>query len=303
MADTAPAGRWAVRHVPPPARSVVELMRIGTLDAELAATLWVLVEGHVPFIVAAQAPGTGTTTLMTALLDLVAPDVRFVELAGTAETFAWLPQAPELGWRRPRPEDRIDDPRRPDGDPLRPETTVLVVPEFSDRLPSDTWGEPARIAVRAVSIGYGLAATIRADSLEGVLEALGDPPVGASDDECSRLGVVLVLRRVGRGERRIVASHYLRPTARDEHGHVQRLGPAVLATWDDQGGRYEHFGWGITPELALRVGSRAGDFELEVDRRRAILAGLLDAGVVEVDAVRAAIAASRVDPEAATIPR
>jgi hypothetical protein len=52
------------------------------------------------------------------------------------------------------------------------------------------------------------------------------------------------------------------------HGHVQKLGPAVLATWDDREGRFEHFGWGVTPELAIRTGRHAGDFEMELDRRR-----------------------------------
>ena len=97
------------------------------------------------------------------------------------------------------------------------------------------------------------------------------------------------MRPVGDGLRRVVAAHYVRPTARDEHGHVQRLGPAVLATWDREHDLFEHFAWGITPELALRVGRRPGDFELEVDRRRDYLAGLVEAGISDLDAVRAAI--------------
>jgi hypothetical protein len=86
-----------------------------------------------------------------------------------------------------------------------------------------------------------------------------------------------------------VAAHYVRPISRDEHGHVQRLGPAVLATWAPDHDRFEHFAWGITPELALRVGRRAGDFEVEIDRRHAYLAGLAEAGIADVEAVRAAI--------------
>jgi hypothetical protein len=86
-----------------------------------------------------------------------------------------------------------------------------------------------------------------------------------------------------------VAAHYIRPTARDEHGHVQRLGPAVLATWDPDQDHFEHFAWGITPELALRVDRRPGDLEIEVDRRQQYLAGLAEAGIVEVEAVRSAI--------------
>ncbi len=289
VAETSPVrGRWAIRHVPPTPRSIVELIRAGTLDAELAALLWVLIEGRVPLIVAAAAPGAGKTTLLDALQAFQTPGVRTVELQGAAETFDWLPQAPELGWRRPpTPIDRHDVP------PIRPDDTVLLIPELSDHLPSYTWGAEARLAIRAVAIGYGMAATIHADSLDEVFEQLRRPPIGLVDDELSRLGVVLILRPADGDRRRVVAAHYIRPVARDEHGHVQRLGPAVLTTWTQDHDRFEHFAWGITPELALRVDRRPGDFEIEVDRRRDYLAGLAEAGIVEVEAVRAAIDAYR----------
>ena len=302
MADTSPVGRWAVRHVPPPARSITELIRSGTLDAELAATLWLLLEGRVPVVVAAAATGTGKSTLLAALLDFVPPDIRQIELAGATETFDWLPQATELGWDRPAARDDAT-PRSRGGPAVRPETAILVVPELSDHLPSYTWGEEARIAIRAATIGYGLAATIHADSLEEVLAALAAAPVRLGDDELSRLGVVLVLRRSGPGgARRVVAAHYVRPVSRDEHGHVQRLGPAVLTTWDATTDRFEHFGWGITPELARRVGRRAGDFEVEVDRRRDLLARLAADGIVDIDAVRAAIEHARLHADPASVP-
>jgi hypothetical protein len=294
VADTLPArGRWAVRHVPPTPRSIVELIRAGTLDVELAATLWLLIEGRVPIVVAARERSVGKTTLLGALLDFLPPGVQTRELVGVMETFDWLPQAPELGWRRPPgPRPPTMPERSPGGSvgpPVRPDTTVLLIPELSDHLPSYTWGAEARIAIRAASIGYGIAATIHADSLDDVFEELRRPPVGLSDEELSRLGLVLILRRIADGLRRVVAAHYVRPTSRDEHGHVQRLGPAVLATWDGDRDRFEDFAWGITPELALRVDRRPGDFELEHDRRRDYLAGLAAAGIVEVAAVRAAI--------------
>lgn len=291
MAETSPGrGRWAIRHVPPTPRSIIELIRAGTLDAELAALLWVLIEGRVPLIVAAQTQGAGKTTLLDALIAFLPPGVRTMELAGAMETFDWLPQAPELGWRRPQTPGSIAARISGRGPaPVRPDNTVLLIPELSDHLPSYTWGAEARIALRAVAIGYGMAATIHADSLDDVFEQLRRPPVSLGDDELSRLGLVLILRPVGDGLRRVVAAHYIRPTARDEHGHVQRLGPAVLATWDPDHDRFEHFGWGIIPELAVRLDRRPGDLEIDIDRRRDYLAGLAEAGLVEVDAVRAAI--------------
>ena len=160
-------------------------------------------------------------------------------------------------------------------------------------MPAYTWGEAARIAVRAASIGYGLAATIHGDSLDDVFEALRQPPNGLVDDELSHLGVVLVVRRVDGERRRVVAAHYVRPVARDGHGHLQRLGPAVLATWDADTDPFEQFGWGVTPELALRGGRKAGDFEIEADRRQAHLEHLVQAGITAPDDVRRAISGYR----------
>jgi hypothetical protein len=290
VADITPfPGRRAVHPIPSEPRSVVALIRDGTLDAELAAHLWLLIGGRVPIIVAAEAQGVGKSTLLLALLDFLPPDARVVRLAGETETFAWLPQATELGW------PGIARPTR-GADPVRPETTVLLAAELSNHLPAYTWGAAARIAVRATSIGYGLAATIHADSLDDVFDALRDAPVRLSDDELSHLGVVLILRVVDDGRRRVVAAHYVRPIARDTHGHLQRLGPAVLATWDEELDAFEQFGWGVTPELALRVGRRAGDYEIETDRRREHLDGLVRDRVTDPDDVRAAIRAYRPAP-------
>ena len=288
MADFSPAqGRWAFRLVPPERRSIVELIGSGVLDAELAATVWLLVEAQVPIVVAAEAQHVGKTTLLTALLDFLSPTSRLVELAGEDETFDWLPQATELGW------PGIARPAAAGGEPIRPATTVLLAHELSDHTPAYTWGAAARVAVRAASIGYGLAATIHADSLDEVFDQLRRPPVRLADDELSHLGVVLIARRLDDGRRRVVAAHYVRPMVRDQHGHLQRLGPAVLATWDPTEDAFEQFGWGITPELARRAGRRAGDFEIELDRRRTVLETLLAAGTSEPEAVRSAIRAYR----------
>ena len=286
MFDRPGSGPYA-RAVTAP--SIVELIRTGTLDAELTAQLWLLIEARVSVIVAAEVPGTGASTLLGALLDFLPPGIRVVELAGVDEDFAWLPQATELGW--PGVARPVEG-----NAPVRSDTTVLRVNEFSDRLPEHTWGAAARVAVRAASIGYGLVATIKGDSLDDVFEMLRQPPVRLTDDELSHLGVVIVLRDLDDGRRRVVAAHYIRPVARDTHGHIQRLGPAVLATWDPTTDAFEHFGWGVTPELAMRVGRHAGDFEIEVDRRRDFLTDLAAGGEMAPEAALAAIRGYRSAP-------
>lgn len=269
--------------VPPPLRSIVELIRAGTLDAELSAHLWLLLEARVPLLVAGGPRPAGKSTLLTALLDFLPPDAARIVVGGGREDVAWLDDA---------------DPRR----------TVVLASEIGGHWPAATSGADARRLIRAAGSGFGLFSTIRAESLGDVFAALRMRPVGATDDELSAIGVVLILGTLPpldgdpshEPRRRVVAAHYVRPIARDAHGHVQRLGPAVLATHDPARDAFEHFGWGIVPELAFRVGRRAGDYELEQERRAAFLSDLADAGIDDPQDVRRAIAGFGLAPALST---
>lgn len=278
--------------------SVVQLIRAGTLDADLAALAWLLVEARVPLVVAARPRLAGKTTVLTALLEFLPPGATIHHLEGYAEDFAWLPEAPRLGWHPQKSPGATGEGAAGALEAeMSPQTGFLVAGELSPHLPFYTWGEQARIAVRATSLGYGLGATIHADSLQELFDELRGPDVRLTDDELSHLGLVLILRafRNDRGEivRRIAAAHFVRPISRDAGGHVQRLAPAVLATWDPRLDTFEHFAWGVTSELATRVGRHAGDFEAEHARRQELLAALAASGVDAFKDVRTAIARYR----------
>lgn len=280
---------------------MVQLIRAGTLDAELAALVWLMLDARVPLIVAAASGLENRSTVLSALLEFLPPTAAVRHLEGDGEGFAWLPQARRLGWRPPATVrgDR-DAEARAAADQVSPATGYLVAPELKAGDQRSIWGEPARIAIRALSIGYGLGATIAADSLEDLFDQLRAPDVSLTGDELSHLGVVLILRafpdRHGGAVRRIAAAHYIRPVSRDSGGHLQRLRPAVLATWDEGREAFEHFAWGVTPELAMRVGRRAGDFEAELERRRDVLGALSAAGVESIAEVRTAIDGYRLSP-------
>ena len=285
-ADLTRIRRWPVA----PRRSIVELIADGILDGELAALAWLLVEARLPVVVGALAQGVGKTTLLEALLDFLPASVRRFDLAGAAEDFAWLPDAAALGWPTVGPTT-VSTPR------VGPTSAYLVAAELSEHLPIYTWGAAARTLVRAASIGYGIGATIHADRLEDVHDELRAGPVGLTDDELSYLGLVLIVRAWREPDRtvvrRVVAAHYARPVGRDEQGHVQRLPPAVIAAWDEASDTLEHFAWGVMPELAIRLGRKAGDLERDQAERAAMLAGLAKSGTTDVDDVRRAIASYR----------
>jgi hypothetical protein len=279
-------GAWPA----PARRSIVELIADGVLDAELAALAWLLLEARLPVVVGAMARGVGKTTLLEALLDFLPASVRRIDLAGAAEDFAWLPEAAMLGWPPAGPTVAISP-------PVTPTSAYLVAAELSEHLPIYTGGAAARTLVRAASIGYGIGATIHADRLEDVHDELRARPVGLTDDELSYLGLI-VIARAWRGTdgtivRRVVAAHYARPVGRDEHAHVQRLPPAVIAARDEGSDTLEHFAWGVMPELAIRLGRKAGDLERDQADRAALLGGLLAAGTTDVAEVRTAIRSFR----------
>jgi hypothetical protein len=248
---------------------IAALVGRGTLDAELAALLWLLVEARVPAVVAGPPDGA-RDALLDALAELLPRDADLIALAGGAEEFEWMPEATELGWRREHnvvPAAGRDATRRASSS-----TAVIFARDLAGTGPGATAGPRARLVVRALSLGYGLIAGIDAEDLEGVLDRLGATPVGTDEDERSRLGVVLAAADVGVGPR-VLATHWVRPVSRDTHGHVQRLPPAVLATWSMAADTFDHFAWGVLPELAIRVGARPIELEREQARRAATLRG------------------------------
>jgi len=155
-------------------------------------------------------------------------------------------------------------------------------------------------AAGAASLVRGRRAggVLAAASLADVRQRLGGGPLPLTDDQLTFLGCVLVLGESGEGRSagrlRVTVAHYVRPLARDAHGHSQRLDPAVLASWDDRLGKYEHFAWGVIPEIAARLARRTGDLEADLHHRRDDLAGLAKAGVTSLDEVRPLIAGYRV---------
>lgn len=220
--------------------SLVELVARGVLDAELAALVWVLIEGRIPLVVAAPADRLGAGgQLLAGIIGSIHPD------------------------------------------------------EAVDSLIGPMGAAGASSLVR----GRRAGGVLEAGSLAEVRERLGGGPLPLTEDQLTFIGCVLVVGAAGesgRGRLRVTAAHYVRPLARDAHGHSQRLDPAVLAAWDARLERYEHFAWGVLPEIAARLGRRAGDLEADLHHRRDDLAGLAKAGVTSLEEVRRLIAGYRV---------
>jgi hypothetical protein len=223
--------------------SVIDLVNDGVVDAELAALVWLLVEGGVPLTVTGRVAVTERTRVAQAVL-AVPPDGSAVLIDADAER----PGLGSLGAR--------------------------------------------------IQGGVRVGLTIAAADLRAAMDRLAAPPDGLPEDAVRRLGVVLVVGEVPSttvgpvvDRVRVLAAHYLRPTERDPQGHIQRRPPAVLATWVVETDTFDHFAWGMTPELADLVDRTQASFEELQSSRAAALRSLVASRPTDAAAVPAALAA------------
>ncbi|MGC9106033.1 MAG: type II/IV secretion system ATPase subunit [Thermoprotei archaeon] len=79
-----PGSTFDIRKFPRKSHSILDMIRLGVLDELLAAYLWFVIEFK-PFIMILGPTGSGKTSLMNALLDLVNPNWKILTIEDTPE--------------------------------------------------------------------------------------------------------------------------------------------------------------------------------------------------------------------------
>jgi hypothetical protein len=268
-----PEGWWGYHWALPTPMSAIELVATGSLDARLMATLWAVVARRRGVMLASEAPQAGKTTTLSALVDFLPDETVGVFLRGWAQDTTWT-------------------------DDIGPDRGYLLVNEMSDHLPIYVWGPNAREALRLAGQGYGLGATMHADSLDEALACLRDE-LRASDADLAGLTVYLqysAYRTPAGMYRRVEEAWHLRTDASG------RLAPVRLAALDggrspsltgaqrlpvppilpDEGGRssrrldHDPAAYAV---LAASLGLVPEDLERELASRAAFLAALEERGL------------------------
>lgn len=278
-----PPGWWGYHWSAPQPMSVVEIIGSGSIDARTMALTWALVARRRPVVLSAEAPLAGKTTTLSALVDLLPAGTVGVFLRGWAEDYRWT-------------------------DRYGPDTTYMLINEMSDHLPIYLWGRQARAALALAARGYGLGATMHADSLGEAVEVLRSE-LGATDAEIAGMGLYLqfsAYRTPSGMYRRVEEVWHL---ATDASGRLdpirlaviagarspslsgaQRLpGPPMLMT---DGGRRTApmlHDDATYARLAARLGISPEALADELASRERFLSDLADRGVCDVASVAAAL--------------
>ena len=163
--------RWIERFFEPAERlSILDIVNFGTLDLRLASILWMMMERRASVLVVAGPNMAGKSTLLSALLDFLRPEVSQIYLDGVAEEFTFLERAV-------------------------PTNTYMVASEIN-MYGFYLWGKEARKVFELLSHGYALGSTMHART---VVEAVGilHFALGLPLSLIVNLDAVITLRMIG----------------------------------------------------------------------------------------------------------
>ena len=242
--------------------TMVDLIKYNTLNAEVAAYLWYLIEKRLSMLVAG-ATASGKTTSMNCLSMFITPGQKVISVEDTPELS--LPQ-----------ENWIQEVTRAEGsvgeitlfdlvrNSLRQRPDVIIVGEIR--------GKEAFSLFQAISTGHGGFSTIHADSVEGVFNRLTTEPmniprsmVGTSLD-C----IVLQLKlRIGdRSVRRVVSVNEIL-------GYDNRTNEMVMNEvyrWDPVTDRLTMTGRSrLVDKINQRYGLKPDEIRRDIESRKVFL--------------------------------
>jgi hypothetical protein len=228
--------------------SIAQIIALGSVDAETAALIWVLLEHGTSFTVAGPTdpqPGVGKTTTMNALLQFLPEGTILAYMSGMYETFAFT--------------------RLPDIDPAK---TYVLCNEVSDHLPIYMWGRVARRFLSLPAQGYHVATSVHADTIDDVL-AMYRRDLRLSVDDIRRLGVIVNMGLVGRlypPRRRWFTTHFIQPEP--DLSRPNEIVPVPLSLWNQVDDTFELADHSILDQLASWIGMPSQDFDAAFKERK-----------------------------------
>ena len=288
-----PEGWWGYHWSPPQPMSAVEIVGSGSLDARLMATLWAVAFRRRGVMLASEAPRAGKTTTLSALVDFLPPGTMGVFLRGWHGDIEWT-------------------------DEIGPDRGYLLVNEMSDHLPIYVWGRNARGALELAGRGYGIGATMHADSLNEALALFRDH-LGTDDADLAGLTIYLqysaYLTPAGM-YRRVEEAWHLRLDERGALAPIRLAAiegersprltgaqrdpePPLLASDGGRSSRALVHDHGAYAVLAASLGLGADALEAELAARSDYLAALAKRGICDPASVAVALSRYPSLPEGA----
>ncbi|MGB9674560.1 MAG: type II/IV secretion system ATPase subunit [Nanopusillaceae archaeon] len=170
--------------------SLVDLIKLNTLDIKIAAYLWTLVEYRANILVAGPT-SSGKTTLLNVLSMFIPPDAKVISIEDTRELQLyhenWIPATTRKGFMI--------------GDKYYGEINMYTLLAESFRQNPDyvvvgeVRGEEAYVMFQGMASGHSSLSTIHADTWRSLIRRLTTPPINLPIDHVALLDAVIFMIR------------------------------------------------------------------------------------------------------------
>lgn len=249
--------------------TITDLILYNTIDLDIAAFYWFVMEHNVSILIAGGT-AAGKTTLLNTIAMMIKPDMKIVTIEDTAELNLahenWIPsvvrsgfgEATETGFRRGQISMyellRAAMRQRPD---------YIIVGEIR--------GEEAYAMFQAMSTGHRGLGTIHGDSVEGVIHRLESKPMNIPRSMMKSLDIIHVVRKV-----RLKSKFARRTQTITELIGLDPVTEEILTNklfqWNPRDDDYIYFGRSYVLEKIMEnTGLTDKQVEEELERRKTVL--------------------------------
>ena len=172
--------------------TITELIHAGTLDAKIAAYLWLLLEMK-GFVVVAGVTASGKTTLLNALGTVINPNWKVVSIEDTREI-----NLPQGGWKPLHTKHSQSDSAN---------VTLFDLVKLSLRerpdfvILGESRGEEVQVLFQAAASGSGCLTTFHASNSDGFVTRLTQPPLSVARSSLDLIDAVVFMVRDQKGVR------------------------------------------------------------------------------------------------------
>jgi archaeal flagellar protein FlaI len=244
--------------------TIAELMHAGTLDAKVAAYLWLLLEMK-GFVVLAGVTASGKTTLLNALGTVINPNWKMLSIEDTREI-----NLPQSGWKPLHTKHT----QSAGSDVSLFDLVKLSLRERPDFvILGESRGEEVQVLFQAAASGSGCLTTFHASNTEGFVARLTQPPLSVARSSLDLIDAVVFMVRDQKGAR-----------------YVQE----VVETGPEWNSLFKHGegGWEGSPEHSVKLEKKAAGYGYsakrvasDLERRTRFLDSLVGKGVSDYGAL------------------
>jgi flagellar protein FlaI len=255
----------------------VDLVKYGTISAEMLAYIWLAVEHNKSFLIAGPT-ASGKTTLLNALSLFIRPELKIVSIEDTPELRLphenWISQVARTGF----------GPEGASGKKLG-EISLFDLLKASLRqrpdeiIVGEVRGKEAYVLFQQIATGHPGISTIHAESMEAVINRLTTPPIELPASLIQHLNILLVMtrqRRQGKYVRRI------KDTVEVTGFDVQADRPFVnkAYSWDPVDDKFSYNGKsGVLKDIMEKLGTNPEGIFSEINRRVKVIEWLVNSGI------------------------